>query len=281
MTKAGAIARAAQDLLLHLERGQSIDAPILRTAMDERFWRLRRRRRMGLEDRPTTPAKRRRSCSFASSARPCAHAPLRRPRCCRCWQRSPAFFPPIPAAPKRARRFSSSVHPFRLVLRRAPPPRSRRLTCVLEPSAGTGLLAILAEVVRRVSRSQRARRDPRGTSFTPLSRHRRHALRRRAYRRSSRHRTMPSVVLMNPPFSAVANVDRRMADAAWRHIASALARLPEGGRLVAITGASCSPDNPAWRDAFVRLAGTRARRLHRRHRWRGLSRSTAPPSRRG
>ena len=30
------------------------------------------------------------------------------------------------------------------------------------------------------------------------------------------------------------------------------------------------PDNPAWRDAFVRLAGTRARRLHRRHRWRGL-----------
>ncbi len=33
---------------------------------------------------------------------------------------------------------------------------------------------------------------------------------------------VPSVVLMNPPFSAVANVDRRMADAALRHIASAL-----------------------------------------------------------
>ena len=63
----------------------------------------------------------------------------------------------------------------------------------------------------------------------------------------------PSVVLMNPPFSAVANVDRRMADAALRHIASALARLPEGGRLVAITGASCSPDNPVWRDAFIRF----------------------------
>ena len=60
-------------------------------------------------------------------------------------------------------------------------------------------------------------------------------------------------VLMNPPFSAVANVDRRMADAALRHIASALARLPEGGRLVAITGASCSPNNPVWRDAFIRL----------------------------
>ena len=27
----------------------------------------------------------------------------------------------------------------------------------------------------------------------------------------------------------------------------------EGGRLVAITGASFAPDNPAWTDAFVRL----------------------------
>ena len=33
---------------------------------------------------------------------------------------------------------------------------------------------------------------------------------------------VPSVVLMNPPFSAVAHVDRRMADAALRHISSAL-----------------------------------------------------------
>ena len=44
-----------------------------------------------------------------------------------------------------------------------------------------------------------------------------------------------------------------MADAALRHISSALARLADGGRLVAITGASFAPDNPAWTDAFVRL----------------------------
>ena len=44
-----------------------------------------------------------------------------------------------------------------------------------------------------------------------------------------------------------------MADAALRHVASALARLPEGGRLVAITGAGFAPDNPAWTDAFVHL----------------------------
>src|SRR5262249_10191396 len=38
-----------------------------------------------------------------------------------------------------------------------------------------------------------------------------------------------------------------------RHISSALARLAEGGRLVAITGANLSPENPSWRDSFVRL----------------------------
>ena len=32
-----------------------------------------------------------------------------------------------------------------------------------------------------------------------------------------------------------------------------LARLEEGGRLVAITGANLAPDNPAWRDGFIRL----------------------------
>jgi hypothetical protein len=63
----------------------------------------------------------------------------------------------------------------------------------------------------------------------------------------------PTVVLMNPPFSAAAHVDGRVADAALRHLASALARLVEGGRLVAITGASLSPDNPSWRHAFIRL----------------------------
>src|SRR4029077_12150485 len=49
------------------------------------------------------------------------------------------------------------------------------------------------------------------------------------------------------------HVDRRMADAALRHVASALARLPEGGRLVTISGANVGPDSPAWTDSFIRL----------------------------
>ena len=63
----------------------------------------------------------------------------------------------------------------------------------------------------------------------------------------------PSVVLMNPPFSATLRVAQRMSDTAFRHIASAFARLAQGGRLVAITGANVSPDNPAWRAAFVEI----------------------------
>jgi len=63
----------------------------------------------------------------------------------------------------------------------------------------------------------------------------------------------PTVVLMNPPFSAVAHVDRTMRDAALCHIESVLARLERGGRLVAITGANCAPSASAWREPFTRL----------------------------
>ena len=63
----------------------------------------------------------------------------------------------------------------------------------------------------------------------------------------------PSVVLMNPPFSASPHVEGRFAEASMRHIASALARLADGGRLVAITGRNVGPDRPAWRDSFIRL----------------------------
>ena len=58
---------------------------------------------------------------------------------------------------------------------------------------------------------------------------------------------------MNPPFSVMANVSGRVAGAAYRHIASALAWLALGGRLVTITGANFSPKLPAWLDSFLRL----------------------------
>ena len=58
---------------------------------------------------------------------------------------------------------------------------------------------------------------------------------------------------MNPPFSASPHVGKRFAEAGFRHVASALARLAPGGRLVAITGHNTGPEEPGWREAFVRL----------------------------
>jgi hypothetical protein len=47
LNKAGAIAGAAQHLLVHLARGQCVDAPMLRTAMENAFSASDA---MGLED---------------------------------------------------------------------------------------------------------------------------------------------------------------------------------------------------------------------------------------
>jgi hypothetical protein len=127
---------------------------------------------------------------------------------------------------------------------------------VLEPSAGTGLLAILAELAGGSlalneladTRADLLRRLFPGRPVTgfdaaQIDDHLDADLR-------------PSVILMNPPFSAVANVDARSTEATARHLRSALARLAPGGRLVAITGAGFAPDAPAWAETFGRLTET-------------------------
>jgi hypothetical protein len=124
---------------------------------------------------------------------------------------------------------------------------------VLEPSAGTGLLAIFAElgggslVLNELAETRAALLGQLFPSAATTRYDAAHIHDHLAYA------VRPSVVLMNPPFSAAAHVDGAVADATMRHVASALARVAEGGRLVAITGASFSPDHPSWREAFVRL----------------------------
>ncbi|OHT20087.1 bifunctional class I SAM-dependent methyltransferase/DEAD/DEAH box helicase [Edaphosphingomonas haloaromaticamans] len=124
---------------------------------------------------------------------------------------------------------------------------------VLEPSAGTGLLAIQAEIagsrliLNELAETRAALLDllfP-GAGVT-------------THDAATIHDRLdpamaPDVVVMNPPFSAIAHVDKRMKDAALRHVGSALDRLRPGGRLVVITGASCTPDNPAFAQAFIAL----------------------------
>ena len=127
---------------------------------------------------------------------------------------------------------------------------------MLEPSAGTGLLAILAEIAGGSlalneladTRADLLRRLFPGRPVTgfdaaQIDDHLDADLR-------------PSVILMNPPFSVVANVDARSTEATARHLRSALARLAPGGRLVAITGAGFAPDSSAWAETFARLTET-------------------------
>ncbi|WP_333826127.1 strawberry notch-like NTP hydrolase domain-containing protein, partial [Pinisolibacter sp.] len=124
---------------------------------------------------------------------------------------------------------------------------------VLEPSAGTGLLAVLAEIAgsRLVLNELAETRADLLASLFPSAR-----VTRFDAAQIDDHLgpgAVPSIVVMNPPFSALAHVMGRVADAGLRHVASALARLAPGGRLVAITGANVGPDAPEWRDTFVRL----------------------------
>src|SRR6185295_5647038 len=124
---------------------------------------------------------------------------------------------------------------------------------VLEPSAGTGLLAIFAKLAgaslvlnelaeTRAGLLRHLFADVAVTGFdgAQIDDHLGGGV-------------VPTVVLMNPPFSALANVDRRRTDAALRHVSSALARLAEGGRLVAIAQVDLAADNPTWREDFMRL----------------------------
>ncbi len=124
---------------------------------------------------------------------------------------------------------------------------------VLEPSAGTGLLAVLAEIVGgsiALNELADTRADLLRLLFPGRSVTRFDAAQIDDHLDTG---LRPSVILMNPPFSALASVDGRNTEVTARHLRSALARLAPGGRLVAITGANFAPDAPAWAETFGRL----------------------------
>ncbi|MFS0519966.1 strawberry notch-like NTP hydrolase domain-containing protein, partial [Nostoc sp. UIC 10607] len=123
---------------------------------------------------------------------------------------------------------------------------------VLEPSAGTGLLAQMAKLHSASlmlnelapDRSKILRRLFPGTPLFSVN-----AEQINDYLVG---KTQPSVVLMNPPFCASPKINSRNPDATKRHINSALQRLADGGRLVTITANWFSPNNPTWRETFVK-----------------------------
>ena len=128
---------------------------------------------------------------------------------------------------------------------------------VLEPSAGTGMLAVMAECalgdrtagalhLNEIA-GVRAGLLTRLFPDAPVTRHNAEAIADRL------PAVAPSVVLMNPPFSVSPGVNRIRQDADLRHLRSAFSMLPVGGRLAAITSANCIPGDAAWADAFERL----------------------------
>ena len=114
---------------------------------------------------------------------------------------------------------------------------------VLEPSAGTGMLAVMAQCALGNSAAGNLHLNEYAqTRARLLTRLFPQAVVTAFNAESIADRlrdVRPTVVLMNPPFSASPGVDRTRHDADLRHVRSAASMLPPGGRLVTITSAHC------------------------------------------
>ena len=235
---AAAILAAAGHLLPHLEQGRAIDAAILRSAMEQAFgasdasgawdWKtaydaceaatilFMRKYGKPLFRKAASPAARLAALSKIAGLLP-THT-----------RRSEEA---------QARQQFSTPMPLGLAALTAAALTSADR--VLEPSAGTGLLAILAEIEGCdliLNELAETRADLLACLFPA------HSVTRFDAAQIDDHldrAAIPSVIIMNPPFSVMAAVSGRVADAAYRHIASALARLAPGGRLVEVMVEAC------------------------------------------
>lgn len=120
---------------------------------------------------------------------------------------------------------------------------------VLEPSAGTGILACFARIAGAdlaLNEFSDDRAQLLGDIFEAnVTRHDAATIHDRLDASLS-----PTIVLMNPPFSAAPNVEGRFRAATMQHVRSALARLSVGGRLVMISGSNFAPGSSQWGDFF-------------------------------
>lgn len=252
ISPATAILVAARLLLPHLERGTRIDAAILRAAMETAFgasdasgvwdWKSAYEAcevAMVLFLRKYGPALFRKAVSMDARL-----AQL---------TKIAALMPTQTRRSEDSQNFQQFSTPLPLGLAAVAAAGITPEDVVLEPSAGTGLMAILAETLggRLILNELAATRADLLSALFPAA-----ILSRVDAAQIEDHLDaglVPSVVVMNPPFSALAHVAGRNTEAAFRHVASALARLAPGGRLVAITGTGFGPEAPNWREAFIRL----------------------------
>ena len=128
---------------------------------------------------------------------------------------------------------------------------------VLEPSAGTGMLAVMAQCALGAESPEALHLNEIATvrsqllaslfPASPVTAHNAESIADRL------PELRPTVILMNPPFSASPGIERTRRHADLKHIRSAASMLPPGGRLVTISSSSCSPASTAWKDAFASL----------------------------
>ncbi|MBR9766488.1 MAG: DEAD/DEAH box helicase family protein, partial [Rhodobacteraceae bacterium] len=249
---APAILAAAHRLLPHLERGQRVDTADLRSAMETAFgasdatgawdWKLAYE---ACEVATVLFLRKYGKALFRKAGSPVSRLGL--------LEKIAGLLPTQTRRTEETQSFQQFSTPLPLGFAALTAATITPDDVVLEPSAGTGLMAILAQSVGGsliLNELAETRADLLSTLFPAFPVTRFDAAQIDDYLAQD---AIPSVVLMNPPFSVMANVSGRVADAAYRHVASALARLAPGGRLVTITGANFGPEAPAWRDAFIRL----------------------------
>ena len=124
---------------------------------------------------------------------------------------------------------------------------------LLEPSAGTGMLAVMGSIygsklVLNELAEDRGKILARLFPKAILSAHNAEYLADRLD-----ESLKPSVVVMNPPFSSSPNAASNRSGVTMQHIMAALQLLPAGGRLVTITGEGFSPFSAKYRPALVNL----------------------------
>ena len=259
-TKPAALFRAANGLLPVLEAGQALDAATLRRAMSTAF---------GATDAE--------GAWVWKDAYEAAEAALVLflQRYARLMRREAGAGPDGPASmlamletlaalePSQTRRSEEQMElqqfstPLPLAYAALQAAAVRPGDTVLEPSAGTGMLAVMAQCALgdrtadalHLNELAPSRAGLLGRMFpdAPVTRHNAEAIAGRL------PAIAPSVVLMNPPFSVSPGVNRIRHDADLRHLRSAFSMLPAGGRLAAITSANCIPGDNAWAHAFERL----------------------------
>ena len=249
---ASAVVEGARQLLTDLERGRRVDAAVLRNAMEAAFvssdatgaWNWKTAYD-ACEAATVLFLRRYGAAMRAKAASPAAMLPM--------LLRIMSLLPTQTQRSEESESLQQFSTPIGLAYVASIAAAITPADIVLEPSAGTGLLAILAELAGAsliLNEFAESRAGILAQLFPAVSTTRFDAAHINDHLDAG---IVPSVVLMNPPFSAAIHVDRQMADAALRHVGSALARLPGGGRLVAITGANVAPDNPVWTDSFKRL----------------------------